>query len=258
MIRKPSVVKGIPSLLVRALPILYYYGRFAEKNIPAEAKSIFNSYTKYLSEAIKKMNTVVADKDLDLLVAEVNQLLNLDYHKIETEVFEITKKLSQFCIKNSEIIKKEFEGKSGSKTSLVDLFARTIEKTKILLLNNDNNYDWVNSLSKKLISKCYYDVTITKISADDFSDNIVKSDFVVFASATPQSIHEDVEFLKTYQKPGLILGSLQKDEKLDQQTIRNGSWLKSRGYDVLYKIFSPMRLFTTVDKINIRFMLNGT
>jgi len=229
-----------------------------KKNIPDEAKSIFNSYTKYFSEAIKKINTVVADNNLGSLLAEVNQLSNLDSHKIETEVYEITKKLSQICIKNSEIIKKEYEGRDGLKTALIDLFAQKTEKTKILLLDNDNNLDWANSLSKKLIYKCYYDVKLTKTTADDFSDIIVKSDFVVFASATPQSIHEDVEFLKIYQKPGLILGSLQKDEKLDQQTIRNGSWLKNRGYDVLYKIFSPMRLFTTIDKINIRFMLNGT
>ena len=95
----------------------------------------------------------------------------------------------------------------------------------------------------------------TKIEADKFSDEILENDFVVFASATPQTIHEDVNMLQTYHKPGLILGNLSQDSKLNQQTIRNGAWLRKSGYNVLFKIFSPLRLFTTIDKINIRYLL---
>ena len=120
------------------------------------------------------------------------------------------------------------------------------------LINNNNETEFVDKISSTLSSSCYYDVDKAKPGSEGFIDKIVNSDFVLFASATPQSIHEDVEYLETYRKPGLILAPIKKDEKLDQQTIRNGSWLKNRGYEVLYKIFSPMRLFTTIDKIMIR------
>lgn len=258
MIRKPNVVKGIPSLIVRSLPTLYYYGRYARAKIPAKAKIIFDSNIKYLSAALAKMAAVISDKNLDSLITDVNELSNTAPEKVEEKVYEITRKLSSTCVNNRDALKQAYEGEKGLKKQLTDLFCEIAEKTKVVLIDNNNQADWVDNLSKKLTANCYYDVNITKTTADDFSDIIVKSDFVVFASATPQSIHEDVEFLETYRKPGIVLGSMQKDEKLDQQTMRNGSWLKNRGYDVLYKIFSPMRLFTTIDKINIKFMLNGT
>ncbi len=257
MIRKPSVVKGIPTLIVRALPTLYYYGRYADDNVSTEAKQIFDCYADYLAEAVKKMSQVIGNGTLKKMPDQILQLKNVESAKIEDHVFKLTQALSQICQDNKNVIQNEYKKQGGIKNELVELFCNRAQQTKILLVDNEQQAEWADGLVKRLSEDCYYLVDKTKTNVDNFSENIINNDFVVFASATPQSIHEDVEYLNTYQKPGLILGNLTKDKKLDQQTIRNGSWLKKRGYEVLYKIFSPLRLFTTIDKINVRYLLQG-
>ena len=49
------------------------------------------------------------------------------------------------------------------------------------------------------------------------------------------------------------MADLKNDKKVDQQTIRNSAWLQNKGYDVLYKIFTPIRLFSNIDKIYLKF-----
>jgi len=255
MIQKPNVVKGIPTMIIRALPTLYYFGRYADGKIPNQAKNIFDSYLKYLDKAIKELIKIIPDKNLDTLSAEILSFNEIKTSEIESAVFNITSKLSKICQDNSEDIKQNNVGPNGLKMKLEKLFCDIIPQTKVLLVDNNNQQEWVESLEKKLTKNCYYKINKSKYEAEQFSDQFVNNDFIVFTSAAPQSIHEDIELLKTYKKPGLVLGNIEKDGNLSQQTIRNGSWLKSRGFDVLFKIFSPLRLFTTIDKINIRFLL---
>ncbi len=258
MINKPNLIKGIPTLIVRALPVPYYYGRYAQQDVPPNAHSIFKTYINYLSEALKQMSELIGDEHCTSLKTKVDQLIKVNPAEVETGIVEVTRNLSDICTQNKDKIKEGYEGENGLKQSFVELFRDVIDTTKILIINNSDDIDWVEGLKTKLTKNCYYDVEISQTKAQNFTDFIVKSDVVLFASATPQSIHEEIEIISTYHKPCLVLGGLKKDEKLDQQTIRNGSWLRSRGIDVLFKIFSPMRLFTTIDKINIRFLLQGT
>ncbi len=254
MIKKPNVVKGIPPLLVRALPTIYYYGRFASETVADRAKSMFESYVQYLVLALKKTEEVAADHQLTEIINQVEGMLSIPSDNVESEVYKITSELSKFCQNNSKI-KEQYSSKNGLKQAYLKLFCDIVKKTRVLLIDNSNQPDWAENLTKRLEGSCYYDVMKTKIEADKFSDEILENDFVVFASATPQTIHEDVNMLQTYHKPGLILGNLSQDSKLNQQTIRNGAWLRKSGYNVLFKIFSPLRLFTTIDKINIRYLL---
>ena len=251
------MIKGIPSLIVRALPVPYYYGRYAGQDIPSQAESIYRTYIKYLLETLKQMSELLGNEQCATIKAKVEQLPKVNPSEVEAGIIEITSKLSEICTQNKSKIKEVYEGENGLKKSFAELFCDVIEKTKVLIINNSNDPEWVDGLQRKLIKNCYYDVEISQTNAQEFSDLMVKSDVVVFASATPQTIHEEIKFLDTYRKPGLVLGGLKKDEKFDQQTMRNGSWLRSRGNDVLFKIFSPMRLFTTIDKIHIRFLLQG-
>lgn len=257
MIREPNIVKGIPALIVRVLPILYYYGRFAPEKVPLKPLSIYHNHVKYLKKSLKEMTNLVKDERLIQLQTEIDSLKKLTSDQIEAKVYDFTRSLSEICLTNSDALKHGMDGSDGLKKSLLDLFCDIIQKTKVLIIDNSDQPDWVENLGNKLAAICYYDVTKTRMGVEQFSDKLVNNDFVVFASATPQTIHEDVEILKTYKKPGLVLGSIQKDIKLDQQTIRNGSWLRNRGYDVLFKLFSPIRLFTTIDKIYIRYLLQS-
>lgn len=255
MIRKPNIVKGIPMPLVRALPTIYYYGRYARENIASPARVIFESHIHYLSQAIKKLASMLSDTEMDVITAAISSLSQIQSAQIEDKIYQLSGNLSTIFSAKKDIVKEEFDKEDGVKKSLIELYRATTKIPAIAVIDNNNELEWTDRLAHTLTSSCYYNTIKTRPYAESFADDILKSDFILFASATPQSIHEDVGCLKIYQKPGLILGSLKKDEKLDHQTIRNGSWLKSRGYDVLFKLFSPLRLFTTIDKINIRFLL---
>ncbi len=255
MVRKPNIVRGIPMLLVRSLPTIFYYGGYAGQKISDSAKSYFESHVEYLIQGIKKMASVLNDKELESVIDQVEVLLKIQPVQIEEQVYLISRNLSAIFSAQKDRVKEKYDGENGVKEFLVELYCSTARRPRIAVVDTNNELDWVDKLSDTLTTSCYYDTIKTRPLAENFADIILQSDFVLFASATPQRIHEDVECLKDYKKPGLILGTLKKDEKFDQQTIRNGSWLRSRGYDVLFKLFSPMRLFTSIDKINIRFLL---
>lgn len=255
MVQKPNIVRGIPALLVRAMPTIFYYGRYAKQQISDQAKSCFESYVKFLAQGIKNMALLMNDKELDALAIKIENLSQIEPAQIEAELLKISRSLSAVFSAKKDQLKEKYDGDNGAKQSLKKLFRSTAKVPEIAVVDTNNELEWVEKLSGTLSDSCFYNIIKTRPMAESYTDDILKSDFVLFASATPQRIHEDIEVLKNFKKPGLILGQLKKDEKLDQQTMRNGAWLKSRGYDVLFKLFSSLRLFTTIDKINIRFLL---
>ncbi|MDW7681435.1 MAG: hypothetical protein SCK70_12790 [bacterium] len=257
MIQKPNIVKGIPSMVVRALPTLYYFGRFASAKVPPKPQTVFQSHLNYLIRALQEMHELIADERFRQIQDDLRRIEDLSASQIEQKVEELTRQLSAVCSEHTDILKKGYDGKGNLKKRLTDIYCEIIDKTRILIFDNVGNQEWVQSLEKRLADNCLYQVASAATNTDQLSDRLVQNDFVIFASATPQTIHEDVDLLKTYKKPGLVLGSIYQDEKLDQQTIRNGAWLKSRGFEVLYKIFSPLRLYTTIDKIYIHHLLQS-
>ena len=255
MVQKPNIVKGIPTLIVRAMPTIFYYGRYAGQNISELAKDYFNSHVEYLVQATSKMTFILSDKEIKSTTNEIQKLFEIQPARIEDQVYKISRNLSTiFCAKKN-VLKTQYDSENGVKTELTELFSLTAKSPRVAVVDTNNELEWVDKLATTLADNCYYDIIKTRPMAESYTDDILQCDFVLFASAAPQRIHEDVDILKNYKKPGLILGQLKKDEKLDQQTIRNGAWLKSRGYDVLFKLFSSLRLFTSIDKINIRYLL---
>lgn len=255
MVRKPNIVRGIPMLIVRAMPTIYYYGRYAGSNISKQAKAYLERHVEYFIQALKKIADAMGDGELEAATNQVATLSTLQSVQIEDEIYRISRNLSSIFSAKKEELKNIYEGEKGLKNDLIQLYRVIAKSPKVAVVDTSNEFEWVDKLATTLTDSCYYDIIKTRPMTESYTGDILKSDFVLFTSATPQRIHEDVENLKIYKKPSLILGQLKKDEKLDQQTIRNGSWLKSRGYDVLFKLFSPLRLFTSIDKINIRFLL---
>lgn len=255
MVQKPNIVRGIPTLLVRAMPTIFYYGRFAGSTIPEQAKKCFDSHVTYLIQGIKNLAAVMDDEELAAVAQHATKLSQITPAQIEVELYHISRSLSAIFSAKKDRVQEAYEGANGAKEALIKLFRSSVKRPRVAIVDTNNELDWVEKLSTTLSESCYYDTLKTHPLAENYTDQILKGDFILFASATPQRIHEDVEALKNYNKPGLILGQLKKNEKADQQTMRNGAWLKSRGYDVLFKLFSPLRLFTTIDKINIRYLL---
>jgi len=51
-IKKPFLLKDIPSVLLRALPAIYYFSKYFNNATPHKTKSLFKSNLMYLSNAL--------------------------------------------------------------------------------------------------------------------------------------------------------------------------------------------------------------
>ena len=76
---------------------------------------------------------------------------------------------------------------------------------------------------------------------------------VLFYSIASPEIHNQVRSLETFHKPGLALAKIEGNGSPDKEIIRHGAQLMKMGFCVLFKMFTPLRLFTTIDKTFIAF-----
>jgi len=251
---KPNIVRGIPVPLIRPLPTFYYYGRYATQNGSFEALKRFNSSATYFADSVKILASETNDKRF-LDIADLATQFNLsDMMSIIDHVIKITTGLSDLCVAHSDLLK---GNPALSKENFAEGYKSTVGPLRIILIDNNSEYERIAKLKETFINTCYFDVAISSLYADSFIDRVNACDFIVFASAYPITINEDVKNVHTYNKPCLIIANLIKDKKFDQQTIRNGNWLQRRGYEVLYKIFTPLRLFTTIEKLYMKFQFQN-
>ncbi len=252
-ISKPNVVRAIPVPLIRPLPTLYYYGRYANGKKSTEASAYFQETIDYACSAIKLLYQKTDDDNFLQINALCSDLKDCAAKNITNCIEEITSQLSDCCSEHANIIK---DNDALSKEQFFNIYKAKVKPLKTLLIDNNNEPDKIQRLSNTFTNTCFFDVIKTKPRADKYIDMINKSDFVVFSSATPITINEDVQDIQSYQKPLVVFASLTKHDAKDQQTLRNGAWLQSKGHEVLYKIFTPLRLFTTVDKLYMKFHLS--
>ena len=137
--KKPNIVKGIPTLLVRALPALYYFGRFADGEVPSKAKIVFDSYVRYLTLSLERMTLVIPSEELSSIAGETALLQEAPTDKIEPLIFDITQRLSDVCQKNGEILKAAYAESNGLKAEFERLFCEVVQKTSVLVFDNAND-----------------------------------------------------------------------------------------------------------------------
>ncbi len=255
--RVPNVIKNVPILIVRAMPTLYYYGCYANESPPDQAKSRFLSYLKYFRNALVVLNEYLPDIKIEKIIEEADQIVPDSPRKLPDKIYDFSRRISQICQRHKEKLDHAIK-RDGLNESLLELFDKAIPKDRILVIENQNDPDFAEAFTEKLVDKCQYEAKfVFSTIVDRLAEPILNSDFLIFTSAAPQSIHDNVEWLKTYNKPGLVLGNLKKENKQNQQIIRNGAWLRSRGVYVLFKIYTPLRLFTTIDKVFMRYLCQG-
>ena len=252
-VSKPNIVKGIPVPLIRPLPTLYYFGRFSNGKQSIEASNYFNGTVDYICDAIRLLHDQTKDESLLQLNTLCSNLKECAASDTASCVIDITTKLSTCCSRNADKIK---GNDALSKEQFFEIYKSKVAPLKTLLIDNNDEPEKIDRFTNTLTNTCFFEVLDTKPYADNYIESINKSDFVIFASAKPIMINEDVQNIQSYQKPFIVLAELTKDDAEDQQTLRNGAWLQSKGYEVLYKIFTPLRLFTTIDKMYMKFHLS--
>jgi hypothetical protein len=253
-IRKPRLLKDIPLLLIRGLSPVYYYCRFADHQNPEKAEQIFLTHLNFVASQLRFLGEELKNKDLCEQTTRLRMLENMPQKNRLSELEDITQKLSQTVSGIRTEVEKVFK---TQKANFIDIYNQEVKKLKVLVVDNNREPERVAKLESTLQKFCYYEADKVSIHAYNYPEKLVKSDFVFYASTHPASIHSDIKSLKTYQKPGLAIAYIEKEGVPDRQAIRHGAQLQKSGFAVLYKVFTPIRLFTSVDKLYMKYHLNN-
>jgi hypothetical protein len=253
-IRKPKLLKDIPLIIIRCLPTIYYYGKFVGSSIPQKINDLFIGNTQYLAKGIYQLGKTINHGAFLSLSSSVEKLMQLESDNLIKHLEKITIELAQLATNHRDEIRKTLQ---TIRPALIDLYETSVLKLHTLVVDNNNEPEITAKLSKTLKNFCFYKVENTSSRDRDYSSKQINTDFVIFASTRPAHIHEDVISLKTYHKPGLAIVHIAKDAPLDKQAVRHGSQLLKIGFPVLFKVFTPIRLFTTIDKNYLRYHLEN-
>jgi hypothetical protein len=252
-IRKPRLLSDIPSIIIRPLPCIYYYSSYAGAHIPDHTKTLFINNVTYLSEAVKRLGKKLNQDKYVQISNTLNGLVTQPITNLRSQLEKATLDLATLCTKNRSELRK---GTAEFKIELNALYKEMVPALKILVVDNNGASERLSKLIKTLTGFCLYDVDNTTWSSHDYAKKQIDSDFIVFTSTASPEIHDLVKSLVTYHKPGLAMVHIDSDGKTDQQSIRHGSQLLKIGFPVLFKVFTPIRLFTTIDKTYMKFHLH--
>ncbi len=252
-IKKPQLLKNIPMVFIRALPALYYYSRYAKNNMPEKPKQIFQSHLEYLSDALSLLKANIELSEIDEIINDVNSYKTIKYNNRLAFLETITIKLSKFFNQHKQELKPVV---LNLRNPLIDLYNQNIVKIRVLLIDNNNEPEKIKKLQTTLQTYCNYETEQVSISSKDYANKILDADFVLYASTYPPEIHEQVKDLLDFQRPGLAVAFIDKAGQVDQQAIRHGAQLLKTGFPVLFKVFTPIRLFTSIDKIYMIYHLD--
>jgi hypothetical protein len=252
--RKPGILKHIPIPLIRALPCIYYYNTYRISRNNEKATKLLDSNINYLDEALVYMSNrldIHQFKDISRMIYRLKKDNSTQYTLHYTTAIE---KLACVCEYNIDKIKKFLK---SEKSKLNDIYNKNILKLKIILVNTQGIGVQHKKLSSILTNNCNYDVDSTNVHNSKYSEQIINSDLVVIDSTFKPEIHQLMDSLNSFKKPGIALVPLAGNTDEDRISLRHGNQLKKKGYHVIYKSFTPIRMFTSIDREYLKYNLNN-
>jgi hypothetical protein len=251
-IRKPKLLKDVPTSLIRALPTLYYTNKYSRADLSERIQNLYKSNVLFLSEGLNKIGNLLNNNDFKVLSGQANELEGTPSEELFQKTQEISEELANLCTDCRDKLRKM---NREIKTELNALYPSLVDTINILLIDNSCGEEDISKVAGTLKNFCFYHVDQTEPPASDFSDKLTNSDFALFYCISSPEIHKQVNSLTTYHVPGLAMMHIDKDVALNQEAIRHGAQLMKVGFCVLYKMFTPIRLFTTIDKTYLQYNL---
>jgi len=251
-IRKPKLLKDIPTSLIRALPTLYYTNKFSGSDMPEHVRKLYDSNVVFLSRGLKKIGSQLHNNEFTILAENSLGLRGTPSLELFQQTQEISERLADLCTANREDLRKY---NHEIKSQLTTLYPSLVDTIHVLLIDNSCGKQDITKVLGTLQNLCSYHVDQTGPDSSDFSSKLLSSDFALFYCISSPDIHKQVHSLTTYHVPGLAMMQIDKDIALNQEAIRHGSQLMKLGFCVLYKMFTPLRLFTTIDKTYLQYNL---
>jgi hypothetical protein len=251
-IKKPFLLKDIPSVLLRSLPAIYYFSKYFNHATPYKTKTLFKTNAMFLSNALnylgEKWNADELKHFGDIICKMSLKPYKMLFDGLENEII----KFADFCSNNKQLIKEDF---GEVENRLHKLYQESVTKLQIFLFNPNGDHSTFDIVERNLYSFCDYNVLSSNPSKNHFCNYMLNSDFVVFVSIYDKRILADVKYIDTYSRPCLALGPGNFDQQKLREAIKNSDILLNKGIKVIYKMYTPIRLYTTIDKLYLKYHL---
>jgi hypothetical protein len=251
-IKKPFLLKDIPSVLLRSLPAIYYFSKYFNHTTPYKTKTLFKTNAMFLSNALNYLGEKWNADELKHFSDTICKMSVKPYksliHGLENEIIGFAK----FCSTHRTLIKERF---CEVEHRLHKLYQESVTKLQIFLFNPNGDYSTFDKVESNLYDFCDYSVLSSNPLKNHFSDNMLNSDFVVFLSIYDKHILDDIKYIDIYSRPGLALGPGNFDQLKYREAEKNSGELAKKGIKVIYKMYSPIRLYTTIDKLYLQYHL---
>jgi hypothetical protein len=245
-IRKPGLLKNIPLIIIRGLPSLYYYGKFGCNYDHEKCEKIFHQNLNYLKAALKVMKDQIEVNKLGQIIDTLDQLNIDNQDEILPAVEHITTDLSDCCSAN---IQKCRDFYKENKQKLIDLYREQVTPLRVLITDIQADH----KILRQLCDFCYYDVQHTSLTSEDYPTMLSKNDFVILTNLDTSSIHYQIEQIDNFQKPAMIVTAIDISDAKNKTAVRHAMQLIRRGFPVIFKILTPIRLFTSIEKTYLKY-----
>jgi hypothetical protein len=251
-IRKPKLLKDVPTTLIRALPTLYYTNKYTHADTNERIQELYDSNVMFLNQALKIIGKQLENKAFSSLADKALGLKGTPSAELFNETQDFSVKLADLCTKRREELRKNYQ---KIKSQLTTLYPSLVNTLNVLVIDNSCGKQNITKIIGTLKNLCYYHVDQTEPVSSEFMTKLLDTDFALFYSISSPNIHKQVNTLETYHMPGIAMMQIDKNATLDKEAIRHGSQLMKIGFCVLYKMFTPIRLFTTIDKTYLQYNL---
>ena len=251
-IKKPFLLKDIPSVLLRSLPVIYYFSKFFDHSTPQKTKPLFKTNVMFLSNALNYLGEKWNSDELKHFGESICNMSLKSYKSLYTGLENEIVNFAEFCSENRQLFKNHF---GEVEKRLHKLYRESVTRLQIFLFNPNGDHKIFDKVEHNLYEFCDYNVISSNPQKNHFSDFMLNSDFVVFLSIYEARIFDDIKILNTYSRPGLALGSGNFNIDQNQQVLKNGDLLLKNGINVVHKMYSPIRLYTTIDKLYLKYYL---
>jgi len=240
------MLKHIPLLIIRALPSLYYWGKYGAKAKTEKVEMLYTQNLEYLIAASELINAKVGKHNLKDLISLLYDLNGASPEGIVALMQQFTLGLSQFCEQNQSECHEFYQ---KHKEELINLYRNIVNPLQVMVITDQQE----GKLPGLLCNFCYYKIDLVTKDLSPFKDSIAKDDFVILTELDLPEVHRIVDGINAYHKPGMIVATGDKISDQAKSVSRHAMQLIRAGYPVLLKIITPLRLFTTIEKTFIKY-----
>ncbi len=247
-IHKARLLENMPSMIIRGLPSVYYFCKYADDNPPENIIKLYQSNSSYLQYALNILKQETSISSFDVIINTLENIAKPESEGRLQILDDVIMDLASLCAENKEQIQTVMR---KIKPSLINYYREQVDSLKILFLNAIADVTGKDKIANTLQKSCFYEVQEIVSSEADLVEKMANTDFIIL-DIQDENIHQQYDLMNSLKRPGLVLAALPDDDK---QWLRRGAQLQKSGLAVLYKVFTPVRLFTNIDREYIKFHL---